>query len=335
MACSSFWSCCHASRPGWAAYLFAIVSSPRYWPPHSAKPRNSRPSGASRCARAASAVRSRATLSCWQWPPRASFSRLSNSAPATRSSWLVVAAQTHSPSRSALGGPSPIRAARKVLFLKSPRSPRARGSANWVSGAFCLSACAGALVTAWMRRDRPPIAGCWPFRPPVQRSDASVDQLLSHGDGMGPIGCAQHSEQRRQVHFDGTFRDVERLGDFLVRLALDETHQHLALPVGQTLHGLHPRHLRARARLDRPLCQNRRHVNFSGKDVTQPLDQLVRMLALDDVAVHASRERAQDILPAVRGAEHDDLRLRAPQTHLRKALGTGQPWHPQIDDGER
>ena len=61
---------------------------------------------------------------------------------------------------------------------------------------------------------------------------------------------------------------------------------------------------------------------------------MVGLLAFDDVAVNARRQGAENILAAVRGAEDDDLRLRAPLTHLRNPLGTRQAGHAQIDNGK-
>src|SRR5215510_2538236 len=140
---------------------------------------------------------------------------------------------------------------------------------------------------------------------------------------MGTIGRAQNPEQGRQMHFHGAFCDIERQGNFLVRLALDQAHEDLALSGRKALHGT-AADLQPATFLWRPLGQDWRHIDLSAQDIAQALDQLVWMLALYNVAVYPCRERSENVLPAIGGADDDDLRLRARTSHLRNALGAHQ-----------
>src|SRR3546814_6506907 len=63
----------------------------------------------------------------------------------------------------------------------------------------------------------------------------SVARVQSPDRRLRPVGCIDLAQQALHVDLDGAFGDVQPIGDHLVRGALDQALQNLALSLGKVL----------------------------------------------------------------------------------------------------
>ena len=128
--------------------------------------------------------------------------------------------------------------------------------------------------------------------------------------------------------------NVERARDLLVRLALAEQAQHVALARRQHRHDVGVDRRRRLGRARRLGQQQRRRVDAAAEHLLERRDHRLRVERLGDVAEGAGGERVEHVLALLRAGHDDAPQLGIGVAQLADRGGAVHARHRQIDDGE-
>src|SRR5579872_396352 len=113
--------------------------------------------------------------------------------------------------------------------------------------------------------------------------------LIAEENQVGPAAYAEFLEKIRNVEFYGTLRNVQTLGDFLVRKIFKQSGENFLFSTAQFAHRirLQPSALRgAEYRIDETRKDGTRHPNSSGGHLWQRVFELLARFAVCQDALH-------------------------------------------------
>src|SRR5262249_13756806 len=151
----------------------------------------------------------------------------------------------------------------------------------------------------------------------------------SQRDGAGAVFGAELVEDRGGVELDRALADVERAGDLLARQAPRDQPQDLALPLRQVVWGARRPNRRDELRRDAGLQRR-----AAARDLADRPGDVRDRGTLQEVALRAGPDRAEDALVAVVGGEDQHPRGRAERAESRDRLDAADARQLEVEQDD-
>src|SRR4249919_3774171 len=156
------------------------------------------------------------------------------------------------------------------------------------------------------------------------------EQAVGEGiaNELGPRPESKLLHDVRPVRFGCAYRDVEQLGDLLVRVAEREQPQHFSLTFGKWVGSLLV--TLPRLRLEKPRAEGRVQLLLTARDLPHRLHDLGVRSLLEHVAARALREGLAHVARVVLHREDEHLRVGRLVQNERSAFDSARARHDDV-----